>query len=155
MGKTLAHRLDDACEFHGLEWLVLPFDRGGEPWRDGPYLGALVTAQDPRRRGRPARFYQYNEEAHIPEDRGPDPEVVYITLQASPAQPGSRLGSFLSEPPAVGRQRPGRGEGQPAAERNLSPPLGGVVTDVQSRGRDLAALPRCCGPLGCRLSGHG
>ena len=81
MGKTLGHQLDDACEAHGLEWLVLPFDRSREAWRDGPYWGALLTAQSPRRRGRPARFYRYNEEARIPENRSPDPEVVYISLE--------------------------------------------------------------------------
>jgi hypothetical protein len=91
MAKTLAHRLDDACKSHGLEWLVLPFDRSSESWRDGPYWGALVTAQYLRRKGRPARFYRYNEEAHIPEDRRPDPEVVYITLQPLGRQEIKRL----------------------------------------------------------------
>jgi hypothetical protein len=81
MAKTLAHRLDDACEIHGLEWVVLPFDRSRESWRNGPYWGALVIAQFPRRRGRSARFYRYNEGAHVPQDRRPDPEVVFITLQ--------------------------------------------------------------------------
>jgi hypothetical protein len=83
MTKTLAHRLDDACESHGLEWLVLPFDRNRDSWRDGPYWGALVVAQYSRRGGRHTRFYQYNAEAHIPENRRPDPEVVYITIQQS------------------------------------------------------------------------
>jgi hypothetical protein len=83
MAKTLAHRLDDACEIHGLEWVVLPFERGSESWRNGPYWGALVIAQHSRRRGRSARFYRYKEQAHIPQDRRPDPEVIYITLQPS------------------------------------------------------------------------
>ena len=43
--------------------------------------GALVVAQYSRRKGRSARFYRYNEGAHIPQDRRPDPEVVFITLQ--------------------------------------------------------------------------
>lgn len=81
MAKTLAHRLDDACEIHGLEWLVLPFDRTSESWRNGPYWGALVIAEHPRRTSRFARFYKYNEAAQIPENRKPNPDVVYITLQ--------------------------------------------------------------------------
>jgi hypothetical protein len=40
-----------------------------------------VTAQYQRRQGRATRFYQYNEQAHIPTNRRPDPEVLYITLQ--------------------------------------------------------------------------
>jgi hypothetical protein len=83
MGKTLTHRLDDACEALGLEWLVLPLDQDRESWGDGPYWGALVTAQYPRRRGRAARFFRYNGEAQVPRDRRPDPEVIYITLQPS------------------------------------------------------------------------
>lgn len=91
MGKTLAHRLDDACESHGLEWLVLPFDRSSESWRDGPVLGRARDRQYPRRRGSAARFYRYNEETHIPVDRRPDPEVVYITLQPLGRQEIKRL----------------------------------------------------------------
>jgi hypothetical protein len=91
MAKTLADRLHEACEAHGLEWLVLPFDRSSESWRNGPYWGALLIAQHPRRAGRPARFYRYNEAAHIPENRKPDPEVVYIALQPSGRQEIKRL----------------------------------------------------------------
>jgi hypothetical protein len=80
VGKTLTHRLDDACEQYGLEWLLLPFDR--DSWRRGPYWGALVVAQYKRRRGRHARFYPYLEAAHIPDARRSDPpEVVYISLE--------------------------------------------------------------------------
>lgn len=81
VGKTLGHRLDDACERHGLEWVVLPFDRSPRSWREGPYWGALVSAQYDRRRGRATRFYRYSEEAHPPRYRRPDPDVVYINLQ--------------------------------------------------------------------------
>ncbi len=81
VGKTLGHRLDDACERWGLEWIVLPFDRSPSSWRHGPYWGALVVAQYDRHRGRAARFHRYNEEAHIPSDRRPDPRVVFINLQ--------------------------------------------------------------------------
>jgi hypothetical protein len=89
MAKTLAHRLDDACERHGLEWLVMPFDESSESWSRGPYWGALVIAQYPRRRGRAARFYRYNERAHTP--CRADPEVVYITLQPSGRREAKRL----------------------------------------------------------------
>ncbi len=81
VGKTLGHRLDDACERWGLEWIILPFDRSPSSWREGPYWGALVVAQYGRRPGRAARFYRYNEEAHVPSDRRPDPQVVFINLQ--------------------------------------------------------------------------
>jgi hypothetical protein len=83
MGKTLADRLDEACEVHGLEWLMLPMDRSAESWRHGPYWGVLVSAQYPRRGGRPSRFYRYDREADPRQERWPDPEVVYITVEPS------------------------------------------------------------------------
>jgi hypothetical protein len=83
MAKTLVHRLDDACATLGLEWVVLPFEPNWDAWHQGPYWGALVTAQFDRRGGRASRFYHYNEDAAIPSERRPDPEAIYITLQPS------------------------------------------------------------------------
>lgn len=70
------HRLD-TCELHGLEWLVLPFERGPERWRQGPYWCALVLAQYERSCGRASRFYHYGQEAQIPANRRrPHPETI-------------------------------------------------------------------------------
>lgn len=93
MAKTLAHRLDDACEKYGLEWLVLPFKETRESWRGGPYWGALVIAQYPRRSGRAARFYRYNGRvhAHLDKEPRPDPTVVYLTLQPLGRREAKRL----------------------------------------------------------------
>jgi hypothetical protein len=91
MGKTLTHRLDDACERHGLEWIVLPFDDSPEAWRNGPYWGALVTAHYPRRHGHATRFYLYMWAAQIPYDDESEPDVVYISVQPSGRDEMKRL----------------------------------------------------------------
>jgi hypothetical protein len=81
MGRTLGHRLDDACERCGLEWVVLPFDESRESWRDGPYWGALLTARYPRRSGHNARFYLYTRGAQVPYGEESQPDVVFITIE--------------------------------------------------------------------------
>jgi hypothetical protein len=91
MGKTLTHRLDDACELHGLEWVVLPFDESQKSWRNGPYWGALVTARYPRRRGHRARFYLYIRGAQIPYGCESEPDVLYISIQPSGRDEITRL----------------------------------------------------------------
>jgi len=91
MGKTLANRLDEACESHGLEWLILPFDSSPECWREGPYWGVLVSAQYPRGHGRGARPHRDSEQTDTPAQRRPGPQVLYITIEPSGREETKRL----------------------------------------------------------------
>jgi hypothetical protein len=84
MVKTLTHRLDDACREHGLEWVALPFEPSPAAWRAGPYWGALLRAERPKRGGRHSRFFAYYApQARIWNDPLPEPDVVYIMCQPS------------------------------------------------------------------------
>lgn len=93
MSKTLTQRLDEACEKHELEWLVLPFEQNPVSWRNGPYWGALVKAQYQRRPGRASRFYRYRGDLQAPffTDVRPNPKVTYITGEPCGRQEIKRL----------------------------------------------------------------
>lgn len=41
--------------------------------------------------GRASRFYKYNQETQIPENRGPNPETIFIALQPMGRREAKRL----------------------------------------------------------------
>jgi hypothetical protein len=79
--KSLKQRLDEACERHDLEWLVLPCDLGSDAesqirnFRYGPYWCALMEP-GPRRSGH-RRLYAWNRRIKGHEN-DPYPDAIYF-----------------------------------------------------------------------------
>ena len=79
--KSLEQRLNESCERHDLEWLVLPCDLGDDTdsqlhnFRYGPFWCALMEP-GPRRSGH-RRLYSWNRRIRGHED-DPYPDAIYF-----------------------------------------------------------------------------